>query len=483
MKKILSVILGLALCCMLAALPVCAEETAAPVQAETAEIGDGYVALVSDSNQLIPVYVDEEAEGAVGTVEQAMSDFSVGGTIMGLINDSGIYDIIKGNWKSAVMILISFVLLYLAIVKQFEPLLLMPIAFGMLLTNLPLAGIMDEPIYEIISNPTYHGKAGIPIYNGDMLVGYQYIKQNGGLLYYLYQGVKLGIFPPLIFMGVGAMTDFGPLIANPMSLLLGAAAQLGIFLAFIVALLLGFTPAEAGSIGIIGGADGPTAIYVTTKLAPGLLGPIAIAAYSYMALVPVIQPPIMKALTSKKDRQIVMGQLRTVSKTEKIVFPIVVTVLVSLMLPSAAPLIGSLMLGNLFKESGVTDRLSKTAQNELMNIVTIFLGVTVGATAKAETFLQPQTLKIIAMGVFAFGGGTAGGVLLGDLMCKLSGGKINPLIGSAGVSAVPMAARVSQKVGQAENPSNFLLMHAMGPNVAGVIGSAVAAGVFISMFG
>ena len=475
MKKILSVILGLALCCMLAALPVCAEETAAPVQAETAEIGDGYVTLVSDSNQLIPVYVDEEAEGAGGTVEQMMSDFSVGGTIMGLINDSGIYDIIKGNWKSAVMILISFVLLYLAIVKQFEPLLLMPIAFGMLLTNLPLAGIMDEPIYEIISNPTYHGKAGIPIYNGDMLVGYQYIKQNGGLLYYLYQGVKLGIFPPLIFMGVGAMTDFGPLIANPMSLLLGAAAQLGIFLAFIIALLLGFTPAEAGSIGIIGGADGPTAIYVTTKLAPGLLGPIAIAAYSYMALVPVIQPPIMKALTSKKDRQIVMGQLRTVSKTEKIVFPIVVTVLVSLMLPSAAPLIGSLMLGNLFKESGVTERLSKTAQNELMNIVTIFLGVTVGATAKAETFLQPQTLKIIAMGVFAFGGGTAGGVLLGDLMCKLSG--------SAGVSAVPMAARVSQKVGQAENPSNFLLMHAMGPNVAGVIGSAVAAGVFISMFG
>ena len=483
MKKILSVILGLALCCMLAALPVCAEETAAPVQAETAEIGDGHVTLVSDSDQLIPVYVDEEAEGAEGTVEQAMADFSVGGTIAGLINDSGIYDIIKGNWKSAVMILISFVLLYLAIVKQFEPLLLMPIAFGMLLTNLPLAGIMDEPIYEIISNPTYHGKAGIPIYNGDMLVGYQYIKQNGGLLYYLYQGVKLGIFPPLIFMGVGAMTDFGPLIANPMSLLLGAAAQLGIFLAFIVALLLGFTPAEAGSIGIIGGADGPTAIYVTTKLAPGLLGPIAIAAYSYMALVPVIQPPIMKALTSKKDRQIVMGQLRTVSKTEKIVFPIVVTVLVSLMLPSAAPLIGSLMLGNLFKESGVTERLSKTAQNELMNIVTIFLGVTVGATAKAETFLQPQTLKIIAMGVFAFGGGTAGGVLLGDLMCKLSGGKINPLIGSAGVSAVPMAARVSQKVGQAENPSNFLLMHAMGPNVAGVIGSAVAAGVFISMFG
>ncbi len=483
MKKILSVILGLALCCMLAALPVCAEEAAVPVQSDAAEIGDGYVTLVSDVNDLIPVYVDEEAEGAAGTLEQAMADFSVGSTILGLVNDSGIYDIIKGNWKSAVMILISFGLLYLAIVKQFEPLLLMPIAFGMLLTNLPLAGIMDEPIYEILSNPTYHGKNGIPIYNGDLLVGYQYIKQNGGLLYYLYQGVKLGIFPPLIFMGVGAMTDFGPLIANPMSLLLGAAAQLGIFLAFIVALIAGFTPAEAGAIGIIGGADGPTAIYVTTKLAPGLLGPIAIAAYSYMALVPVIQPPIMKALTSKKDRQIVMGQLRTVSKTEKIVFPIVVTVLVSLMLPSAAPLIGSLMLGNLFKESGVTERLSKTAQNELMNIVTIFLGVTVGATAKAETFLQWQTIKIIAMGVFAFGGGTAGGVLLGDLMCKLSGGKINPLIGSAGVSAVPMAARVSQKVGQQENPSNFLLMHAMGPNVAGVIGSAVAAGVFISMFG
>ncbi|MBQ7825044.1 MAG: sodium ion-translocating decarboxylase subunit beta, partial [Clostridia bacterium] len=357
------------------------------------------------------------------------------------------------------MILISFVLLYLAIVKQFEPLLLMPIAFGMLLTNLPLAGIMDEPIYEILSNPTYHGKAGVPIFNGETLVGYQYVKQNGGLLYYLYQGVKLGIFPPLIFMGVGAMTDFAPLIANPISLLLGAAAQLGIFAAFLVALLLGFSPAEAGAIGIIGGADGPTAIYVTTKLAPGLLGPIAIAAYSYMALVPVIQPPIMKALTKKEDRQIVMGQLRPVSKTEKIIFPIAVTVIVSLMLPSAAPLIGSLMLGNLFKESGVADRLCKTAQNELMNIVTIFLGVTVGATAKADTFLQAETIKIIILGVAAFGGGTAGGVLLGNLLCKLTGGKINPLIGSAGVSAVPMAARVSQKVGQQENPSNFLLMH------------------------
>ena len=477
MKKILSVILGLALCCMLAAMPACAEEAAAPA------VGEGYATLVSSADQLIPVYVDESAEGAVGSLEEAMEGFSIGGTMMGIVKDSGIYDIVTGNWKSLVMILISFLLLYLAIVKQFEPLLLMPIAFGMLLTNLPLAGIMDEPIYEILSNATYHGKAGVPIYNGETLVGYQYVKQNGGLLYYLYQGVKLGIFPPLIFMGVGAMTDFAPLIANPISLLLGAAAQLGIFGAFIVALLLGFSPAEAGAIGIIGGADGPTAIYVTTKLAPGLLGPIAIAAYSYMALVPVIQPPIMKALTKKEDRQIVMGQLRPVSKTEKVIFPIAVTVIVSLMLPSAAPLIGALMLGNLFKESGVTERLSKTAQNELMNIVTIFLGFTVGATAKAETFLQAETIKIIILGVFAFGGGTAGGVLLGNLLCKLTGGKINPLIGSAGVSAVPMAARVSQKVGQQENPGNFLLMHAMGPNVAGVIGSAVAAGVFISMFG
>ena len=485
MKKILSVLLGLALCCMLAVLPACAEEAEAPAAQATAvpTNGNGYATLVSDASELIPVYVDEAAEGAIGSLDQAIADFSVGDTVMGLVRDSGIYDLVTHNWKSGVMILISFLLLYLAIVKQFEPLLLMPIAFGMLLTNLPLAGIMDEPIYEIISNPTYHGKNGVPIYNGDLLVGYQYVKQNGGLMYYLYQGVKLGIFPPLIFMGVGAMTDFGPLIANPKSLLLGAAAQLGIFLAFILALCAGFSPAEAGAIGIIGGADGPTAIYVTTKLAPGLLGPIAIAAYSYMALVPVIQPPIMKLFTSKKDRQIVMGQLRPVSKTEKIIFPIAVTVIVSLMLPSAAPLVGCLMLGNLFKESGVADRLSKTAQNELMNIVTIFLGVTVGATASAEVFLTWQTIKIIVLGVVAFSMGTAGGVLLAKLMNKLTGGKINPLIGSAGVSAVPMAARVSQKVGQQENPSNFLLMHAMGPNVAGVIGSAVAAGVFISMFG
>ena len=483
MKKILSALV-LALCCMLIMLPACAEENAAATEpaAEVAETR-AYATLVSDANELIPVYVDEEAEGAIGSLKQAMDDFTIGGTVSGIIKDSGIYALFNGYWKNGVMILISFVLLYLAIVKQFEPLLLMPIAFGMLMTNLPLAGIMDEPIYEIISNPTYHGKAGVPIYNGEMLVGYQYVKQNGGLLYYLYQGVKLGIFPPLIFMGVGAMTDFAPLIANPISLLLGAAAQLGIFAAFLVALLLGFSPAEAGAIGIIGGADGPTAIYVTTKLAPGLLGPIAIAAYSYMALVPVIQPPIMKALTKPEDRKIMMGQLRPVSKTEKIIFPIAVATIVSLMLPSAAPLVGSLMLGNLFKESGVADRLAKTAQNELMNIVTIFLGFTVGATAKADTFLQVETIKIIVLGVAAFGGGTAGGVLLGNLLCRLTHGKINPLIGSAGVSAVPMAARVSQKVGQQENPANFLLMHAMGPNVAGVIGSAVAAGVFISMFG
>ncbi len=483
MKKILSALV-LALCCMLVMLPACAEENAVAIvpAAEVAETR-AYATLVSDANELIPVYVDEEAEGAIGSLKQAMDDFTIGDTVSGIIKDSGIYALFNGYWKNGVMILISFVLLYLAIVKQFEPLLLMPIAFGMLMTNLPLAGIMDEPIYEIISNPTYHGKAGVPIYNGEMLVGYQYVKQNGGLLYYLYQGVKLGIFPPLIFMGVGAMTDFAPLIANPISLLLGAAAQLGIFAAFLVALLLGFSPAEAGAIGIIGGADGPTAIYVTTKLAPGLLGPIAIAAYSYMALVPVIQPPIMKALTKPEDRKIMMGQLRPVSKTEKIIFPIAVATIVSLMLPSAAPLVGSLMLGNLFKESGVADRLAKTAQNELMNIVTIFLGFTVGATAKADTFLQVETIKIIVLGVAAFGGGTAGGVLLGNLLCRLTHGKINPLIGSAGVSAVPMAARVSQKVGQQENPANFLLMHAMGPNVAGVIGSAVAAGVFISMFG
>ena len=354
---------------------------------------------------------------------------------------------IGDGWKYAVMIAIACVLLYLAIVKKFEPLLLLPIAFGILLANLPLADLGAH--------------------------------DSGGLLSYLYFGVENVIYPPLIFLGVGAMTDFGPLIANPKSFLLGAAAQIGIFLTFLGALLLGFTPAEAGAIGIIGGADGPTAIYVTSKLASHLLGPIAIAAYSYMALVPIIQPPIMKLLTTKKERMVVMEQLRPVSKTEKILFPIFVTLVVSLMVPMAAPLLGMLMLGNLLRESGVCQRLSNTAQNELMNIVTIFLGISVGSTASADTFLNMQTLGIIVLGLISFACGTACGVLFGKIMYKATGGKVNPLIGSAGVSAVPMAARVSQKVGQADNPGNFLLMHAMGPNVAGVIGSAVAAGVLL----
>ena len=362
--------------------------------------------------------------------------------------------------KMLVMIVIGCVLIFLAIHKQYEPLLLLPIGFGMVLANLPLAGLMAEPVYDATGH----------------------METAGGLLYYLYQGVKLGIYPPLIFLGVGAMTDFAPLIANPKSLFLGAAAQLGIFVAFTGAVMMGMGPRLAASIGIIGGADGPTAIYVTSKLAPEYLGSIAAAAYSYMALVPVIQPPIMKALTTKEERMRKMEQLRNVSKQELIVFPIVVTVLVSLLLPSAAPLVGMLMMGNLLRVSGVVDRLSKTAQNELMNIVTIFLGTTVGATANGSVFLTVDTLKILLMGVFAFSFGTAGGVLLGKLMCKLTHGKVNPLIGSAGVSAVPMAARVSQVVGQKDNPSNFLLMHAMGPNVAGVIGSAVAAGVFLSLF-
>ena len=356
---------------------------------------------------------------------------------------------IGDGWKYAVMIAIACVLLYLAIVKKFEPLLLLPIAFGILLANLPLADLGAH--------------------------------DSGGLLSYLYFGVENVIYPPLIFLGVGAMTDFGPLIANPKSFLLGAAAQIGIFLTFLGALLLGFTPAEAGAIGIIGGADGPTAIYVTSKLASHLLGPIAIAAYPYMALVPIIQPPIMKLLTTKKERMVVMEQLRPVSKTEKILFPIFVTLVVSLMVPMAAPLLGMLMLGNLLRESGVCQRLSNTAQNELMNIVTIFLGISVGSTASADTFLNMQTLGIIVLGLISFACGTACGVLFGKIMYKATGGKVNPLIGSAGVSAVPMAARVSQKVGQADNPGNFLLMHAMGPNVAGVIGSAVAAGVLLSI--
>ena len=407
---------------------------------------------------------------------------NIGEMIVTIAKSSG-FGMLFQDPRYIIMIVIACVLLYLGIVKGFEPLLMVPIGFGMLLANLPLAGLNGTPVYEYLAEATHNGKAGVQVIMEDGSVMYQYVKSNGGLLYYLYQGVKLGIYPPLIFMGVGAMTDFGPLIANPKSMLLGAAAQLGIFLTFIGALALGFTPQEAGSIGIIGGADGPTAIYVTTKLAPHLLGPIAVAAYSYMALVPVIQPPIMKALTTKAERQIVMEQLRPVSKTEKIIFPIMVTIVVSLLLPSAAPLVGMLMLGNLFRVCLVADRLSDTAQNALMNIVTIFLGVTVGATATAEVFLAWSTIKIMILGVIAFSFGTAGGVLFGKLMCKLTGGKVNPLIGSAGVSAVPMAARVSQVVGQKENPKNFLLMHAMGPNVAGVIGSAIAAGVLLSLFG
>ena len=483
---------------------------------------------------------------------------NVGESLLKLCQDSGIYALFSDP-KPLIMIAIACVLMYLAVVKKYEPLLLMPIAFGMLLTNLPIAGMYNQELFagghtnwslfggavlldsSALTNPvayTFTAQGAVMDAAGNMLgqivdaitaggafnaagalvaadgsilansaqiiissagayladgqvftVSGQLLATAGkvitpGMLDYLYLGVKLGIYPCLIFLGVGCMTDFGPLIANPKSLLLGAAAQLGIFITFIVCYtVMGFTPQEAASTGIIGGADGPTAIYLTGKLAPHLLGPIAVAAYSYMALVPVIQPPIMRALTTKKEREIVMEQLRPVSKREKIIFPIAVTIIVSLLLPSAAPLVGCLMLGNLFRESGVVDRLNKTAQNELMNIVTIFLGTTVGATATASTFLSPKTLGIIVVGVLAFGFGTAGGVLLAKVMNKLSGGKINPLIGSAGVSAVPMAARVSQVEGQKANPGNFLLMHAMGPNVAGVIGSAIAAGILLSMFG
>ena len=357
------------------------------------------------------------------------------------------------TWQNLAMILVSFVLFYLAIVKKFEPLLLLPISFGMFLVNLPLAGLMNE--------------GGV---------------DKGGIIYFMSYGVKSNLFPCLVFMGVGAMTDFSPLIANPISLLLGAAAQLGIYIAFIFATQIGFTPAEAAAIGIIGGADGPTSIYIANNLAPHLLAPIAVAAYSYMALIPLIQPPIMKALTTKKERAVKMGQLRKVSKTEKIVFPIAVVLFCSLLLPSVAPLLGLLMMGNLFKESGVVQRLSDTAQNAMINIITIMLGLSVGAKADGSTFLDISTIKIILMGLAAFCFSTAGGVLLGKVLYIVTGGKINPLIGSAGVSAVPMAARVSQTVGAKENPTNFLLMHAMGPNVAGVIGSAVAAGFFMMIF-
>ena len=416
--------------------------------------------------------------------------------IINFLQQTGFY-IVQQNPLSLIMLVVSCVLLYLAIVKQFEPLLLLPIAFGMLLTNLPGAGMFHEVLFanghvqwelfggatvtqEIIDEIAAGGATENIINELTSLLG---TSISVGLLDVLYLGVKLGVYPCLIFVGVGAMTDFGPLIANPKSLLLGAAAQLGIFITFVGARALGFSGAEASSIGIIGGADGPTAIYTTSHLAPHLLGPIAVAAYSYMALVPVIQPPIMKLLTTDKERKIKMKQLRPVSKTEKILFPIIVTIFVSFLVPSAASLVGCLMLGNLMRECGVVERLSKTVQNELMNIVTIFLGVSVGATATAATFLSWETLGILVLGIVAFGFGTAGGVLLAKLMNVFSKEKVNPLIGSAGVSAVPMAARVSQVVAQKYDPSNFLLMHAMGPNVSGVIGSAVAAGVLLALFG
>jgi len=410
----------------------------------------------------------------LGTTPTFAQDFNAGETLNKFISEMGILQFFSADgWGYAIMIIIACIFLYLAIVKKYEPLLLLPIAFGMLLSNIPGGGMFHTAMWndEFLNpdSPFFHS--------------YRHVVAEGGLLDILYIGVKLGLYPCLIFIGVGAMTDFGPLIANPKSLLLGAAAQLGIFIAFLGAYGLGFTPAESGSIGIIGGADGPTSIFLTSKLAPHLLGPIALAAYSYMALVPVIQPPIMKLLTTKEERKIKMKQLRPVSKTEKIIFPIVVAVVVSLILPSAATLIGCLMLGNLMKECGVVERLSKTAQNELNNIVVIFLGLSVGATATAETFISLKTLGIIVMGVTAFAVGTAGGVLLAKLMNVFSKEKVNPLIGSAGVSAVPMAARVSQSEGQKADPTNFLLMHAMGPNVAGVIGSAVAAGILLNMLG
>ena len=413
-------------------------------------------------------------------------------TFSGLIETSGFMGM---GITNIIMLLLSFVLFYLAIVKQYEPLLMLPIAFGMLLTNLPLTGLYHPELWDPATNPYFapeyveNGANVLVNFTKETSLDYGRVLHDGGLLDMLYLGVKLQIYPPLIFLGIGAMTDFGPLIANPKSFLLGAAAQGGIFFTFLGACMLNmtgiadFTLKEAASIAIIGGADGPTAIYLTSQLAPQLLGSIAVAAYSYMALVPVIQPPIMRALTTKKERSVKMGQLREVSKLEKVVFPIAVTVIVSLIVPSAAPLVGILMFGNLMKESGVCDRLVKTATNELMNIITIFLGVTVGATAVADNFLSWKTIFIIVLGLIAFCVGTACGVLLGKLMYLISGKKINPLIGSAGVSAVPMAARVSQKEGARENPSNFLLMHAMGPNVAGVIGSAVAAGVLLSILG
>jgi oxaloacetate decarboxylase beta subunit len=413
---------------------------------------------------------------ALVTCPLMAADFSMADKLENFFSEMGIVSFFVGEgWKNAVMIAVGCLLLYLAIQKKYEPLLLLPIAFGMILTNLPGAGLFHTEMWndEFLNpeSPFYHS--------------YRHVMAEGGLLDILYIGVKAGVYPCLIFLGVGAMTDFGPLIANPKSLLLGAAAQIGIFATFLVTQMdfMGFSLQESASIGIIGGADGPTAIFLTTKLAPQLLGPIAVAAYSYMALVPVIQPPIMKALTTPAERRIRMQQLRTVNKKEKIIFPIVVAIIVSLILPSAATLIGCLMLGNLMKESGVVERLSKTAQNELNNIVVICLGITVGATATAEAFLNFRTISILIVGIVAFSCGTAGGVLLAKFMNLFLKNKINPLIGSAGVSAVPMAARVSQEVGHKADPQNFLLMHAMGPNVAGVIGSAVAAGILLSILG
>ncbi len=433
--------------------------------ADTVANYDDQIMLISETEEV----VEEVAIVEQNVAETTDETLSVTSSLSDFFGSMGITKIIAewtaGNWRYLVMIAIGCLLLYLAIVKQFEPLLLLPIAMGMILTNIPDAGLFHS---ELFAGGHVHWKE---------------MAENAGLLDYLYLGVKLGIYPCLIFVGVGAMTDFGPLLANPKSLLLGAAAQIGIFVTFMCAIAMGFTPEQAASIGIIGGADGPTAIFLTSKLAPELLGPIAVAAYSYMALVPVIQPPIMRALTTKKEREIEMKQLRTPSKTEKIIFPIVIIVVVCLLLPSAASLIGCLMLGNLMKECGVVDRLAKTVQNELMNIVTIFLGITVGATATADAFLNVQTIMILSVGIVAFAMGSAGGVLLAKFMNLFTKEKINPLIGSAGVSAVPMAARVSQNVGQEANPSNFLLMHAMGPNVAGVIGSAVAAGILLSFLG
>ncbi|MFR1561071.1 MAG: sodium ion-translocating decarboxylase subunit beta [Oscillospiraceae bacterium] len=402
-----------------------------------------------------------------------MLAFNIGQTLLRLWNDSGVNAFfVDDGWKSLVMIAIACVFLYLGIVKKFEPLLLVGIAFGCLLSNLPMGGLYHQELWTDFMDE------GSEFYHS-----YGHVLANGGLLDIFYIGVKTSLYPCLIFLGVGAMTDFGPLLSNPKSMLMGASAQLGVFVAFFLAILFGFTGPEAASIGIIGGADGPTAIFLTSKLAPWLLGPIAIAAYSYMALIPLIQPPFMKLLTTKKERQVVMKQTREVSKTEKIIFPIVVTIFVAILLPSTAPLIGCLMLGNLFRECGVTARLSDTVQNALMNIVTIMLSTAVGATMVASSFLSVNTLKIIALGVFAFILSTVGGLLMGKILYVVTKGKVNPLIGSAGVSAVPMAARVSQDVGRKYNPSNYLLMHAMGPNVAGVIGSAIAAGFLLSVFG